>query len=29
VRGLPKVTCVALLAGIAANIVHHRSGLLG
>jgi hypothetical protein len=29
VRGLPKVTCVFLLAGIAANVVHHLAGLLG
>lgn len=29
VRGLPKVTCVALLAGLAANIVHHLPGLIG
>ena len=28
VRGLPKVTCVMLLAGIAANVVHHLAGLL-
>lgn len=29
VRGLPKVTCVALLAGLAANLVHHAHHLLG
>jgi hypothetical protein len=29
VRGLPKVTCVFLLAGVAANVVHHLAGLLG
>lgn len=28
VRGLERVTCVALLAGIAANLVHNLAGLL-
>ena len=29
VRGLSKVTCVALLAGLAANVLHHITNLLG
>jgi hypothetical protein len=29
VRGLEKVTCVALLAGLAANLVQHAAKLLG
>ena len=29
VRGLPRVTCFALLMGLAANLVHHAAHLLG
>ena len=29
VRSLPKVTCVALLVALAANLVTHASALLG
>jgi hypothetical protein len=28
VRGIQKVTCVALLAGLAANLVQHAAALL-
>jgi hypothetical protein len=28
VRGIAKVTCVALLAGLAANLVQHAASLL-